>query len=57
MPYTSNMLNVPVKKFFLRKFSEMSLENLNTKDNFSHRISLPGWLIMSAERFCIVSVP
>lgn len=40
MPHTSNMPNVPVKGFFLRKFSEMSLEDLNTKDNFSYRISL-----------------
>lgn len=43
------MLNVSVKKFFLTKFSEASLEDLDTKDNFSHRISLPGWLIISAE--------
>lgn len=27
----------------------MSLEDLDTKDNFSHRISLPEWLIVSAE--------
>lgn len=49
MSYTSNMLNVSVKKFFVRKFSEKSLEDLDTKDNFSHKISLPRWLTMSAE--------
>lgn len=43
------MLNVSVKKLFLTKFSDMSLEDLDTKDNFCHRLHLPGWLIISAE--------
>lgn len=46
----TQLLNVSVKKFFLTKFSEASLEDLDIKDNFSHRIALPGWLIISAEQ-------
>lgn len=41
-----------MKKVFLRKLSEMHLEDLNAKQNISHRIShriLQGGRVMSAE--------
>lgn len=43
------MLNIYMKKVFLTKLSEMHLEDLNSKENISHRIYLPGGQVMSAE--------